>query len=231
MTYNSPFVFVNMSRTGKFVLIGAADGKVFFRKIDLLETHLKEWTDGHQLIMDLPASLLAASDQGQSLDDDSTKDDSGLFKQICAHSTLNGKVNTIATTFDDAFICSGGEDGGLFVHRVKFRELGQSNIIEDYFHDEEHAEIEDIHDINAYSIQDAKMKAEKDREMSDADKKKQNMRSFIAELRSEYQKILVENERAESFRQLQKEDMNIDPGLREDVGAFRLSNFNGYFGL
>ena len=62
------------------------------------------------------------------------------------------------------------------------------------------------------------MKAEKDRELADAESKKKIMIDYIAELRAEYLRVIAENDKTKAESRLSREELQIDPDLKADIG-------------
>ncbi|KAJ3045333.1 Cilia- and flagella-associated protein 44 [Rhizophlyctis rosea] len=138
-----------------------------------------------------------------------------------AHDSRHGKVTSTQTTFDDAFYATAGEDGGLFIWRVLIEDIKKSEAFEDADYLEQESEnvveVPDITESTAYSLQEEKIKAEKDKEIEDAEIKKQVTRDYIQELRNEFLKLLAENEKALGRRQIARDELNVDPDLRTDI--------------
>jgi uncharacterized protein YnzC (UPF0291/DUF896 family) len=77
--------------------------------------------------------------------------------------------------------------------------------------------VEDIIDPTTYSIQESKLKSEKDRELHEAEMKKQAARDYITELRTEFLKVLDDIQKAPTGFVLNRENLKVDPYLREDI--------------
>ncbi|KAJ3035172.1 Cilia- and flagella-associated protein 44, partial [Rhizophlyctis rosea] len=80
-------------------------------------------------------------------------------------------------------------------------------------------EVDDITESGAYSLQEEKIKAEKDKEIEDAEIKKQVTRDYIQELRNEFLKLVAENEKAGGRRMIPRDELGVDPDLRDDIEA------------
>lgn len=76
---------------------------------------------------------------------------------------------------------------------------------------------EDITDPNSYSIQEDKIKSEKDRELDEAEIKKQVTRNYIQDLRTEFLKLINENDAAKVEWQLPRTQFSVDSTLHADI--------------
>ncbi|KAI8853752.1 hypothetical protein BC829DRAFT_276568 [Chytridium lagenaria] len=78
--------------------------------------------------------------------------------------------------------------------------------------------VEDIVDTNVYTIQEEKIKAEKDRELNDAETKKQQTRDYIEELRAEFARTMAEVEKVlpDELADI-KQTVHVDPDLKIDI--------------
>ena len=84
------------------------------------------------------------------------------------------------------------------------------------------AEAADITDAGAYSIQDARLKAEEDLRREEAEKKKAQMRSRVREMRDAYAALAQENAaEALAERRLPPESMVVDPEMEALLAAQR----------
>jgi hypothetical protein len=79
------------------------------------------------------------------------------------------------------------------------------------------AQSEDISDSATYSLQEAKLKSGRDREVEAAEAKKQILRSQIQDIRKEFMEIVAENNSAPSNIRLNRADLKVDPYLHEDI--------------
>ncbi len=69
----------------------------------------------------------------------------------------------------------------------------------------DNVEVTDIDDPNAYSIEQAKQKAEYDKMMANAESKKQDMRQKISQLRKSFKELLNKNDQLVPRLKLNKE--------------------------
>ncbi|KAJ3162408.1 Cilia- and flagella-associated protein 44 [Geranomyces michiganensis] len=233
LVYKAKFSDMRLSTSGKYLLAGAIDGMSCLRKFRLEDILLYRWTGGHEAYTQYSkafeeeeaqaAVLRTASEKGRQGDYDSrgdlaiVEDVPGQYWFGHAHSSTAGKVTGVAATFDDSFFFTAGADGGLFVWRVVLERIKSSAI-------EPPAEpapvgdvVADILEPNAYALQDAKIKSEKDKELEDAERKKQITRQYLKELRNEFLKLVGENEKAAADGQLPRSSLTVDPDLRSDI--------------
>ncbi|KAJ3223187.1 Cilia- and flagella-associated protein 44 [Clydaea vesicula] len=77
--------------------------------------------------------------------------------------------------------------------------------------------VEDILDPNTYSIQEHKIKSEKDREIDEAEIKKQVTRNYIQDLRNEFLELLNQNEQVIPEWKLLRDSFSVDSDLRTDI--------------
>ncbi|KAJ3297198.1 Cilia- and flagella-associated protein 44 [Borealophlyctis nickersoniae] len=239
LVYKSPITDLRLSTSGKYLLLGSSDGMTCLRKFRLEDILLYRWTLGHedythysqnfeaeeaQFSLDRAArARMALGEEGSSEDVSRVTDVAGQYWFGHAHDSRGGRVNSVQTTFDDAFLCSAGAEGGLFVWRVSMEEIKKSDAYEATdFADQDSDGLdafEDITDPNAYSLQESKIKAEKDKEIEDAEVKKQVTRDYIQELRNDFLKLVAENEKQPEKRRIHRDALNVDPDLRTDIAA------------
>ena len=93
-------------------------------------------------------------------------------------------------------------------------------------HAEKMAQIEDITDSNAYSIQDEKLKKEEDARKLAAEKKKEGIREIIRSMQVEYEALVQKNEMLPKEQQLTEEEMMVDPEFNEMLKAEGLDMLN-----
>ncbi|KAJ3195546.1 Cilia- and flagella-associated protein 44 [Irineochytrium annulatum] len=233
LMHKAPITDMRITASGKYLLCGAADGMICLRKIKLDDMILYKWDHGHETYEHYSLSFEEEKAKGTSLaqeimqigereEDESPteQEDAGQYWFGHSHDCDRGRICSVVTTFDDSHLCSGGNDGGLFVWRVKseaIREAEEMEILdgEQYQMD---APVEDITDTAVYSIQEEKVKAEKDREINDAEVKKQLTRDYIAELRADFMKVLSDIEQAAPGNlDMLKSKLGVDPDLHNDI--------------
>jgi WD40 repeat protein len=130
---------------------------------------------------------------------------------------LDSRVYGVTASFDYAYLISCGEDGGIFMRRNYLFEIGDSEVEQGGEEVDQFTHLEDITDPNAYSIEEEKLKLEKDLEIERAEKKKQEIRKNIEDLRRNYAKVLEENDAANPEVRLEKSMLIVDPFLEEDT--------------
>ncbi|KAJ3128012.1 Cilia- and flagella-associated protein 44 [Nowakowskiella sp. JEL0407] len=138
-----------------------------------------------------------------------------------AHSCENGRVNAINTAWDDSFICTGGNEGGIFTFRVNPEVIQRAEEwldpdIESNM-ESKIEQVEDITDPAAYSIQESKLTSEKDRELEEAEAKKQATRNYIRDLRNEFLSLLSENEAMPPELRLERSFFSVDTDLKSNI--------------
>ncbi|XP_063689303.1 cilia- and flagella-associated protein 44-like isoform X21 [Bolinopsis microptera] len=135
-----------------------------------------------------------------------------------AHSS--GSVNGIMTSFDTRFLISGGNDGNLFVYKVNHAgvELSLPSPSDSLLKSKVKEEItgppvDDIDDLKAYSIEEAKQKREHEKMLKTAEDKKIKVRKTIATLRSKFKKLKVVNKDLPKHLTLLANDFSMDPQM------------------
>ncbi|KAJ3023852.1 Cilia- and flagella-associated protein 44 [Thoreauomyces humboldtii] len=232
LVYKSQFSDMRLSASGKYLLAGSTDGMTCIRKFRLEDILLYRWTGGHEAYSQYSqafekeiaqaavakASGKPSKDYSESNPDlDVIEDTPGQYWFGHAHSSKTGKVASVVTTFDDSFFFTGGADGGLFVWRVQMERIKAAAIEAPGEPTSIGSPVVDILEPTAYALQDAKIKSEKDRELEDAERKKQVTRQYIRELRNEFLKLVSENEKAAPGDQLPRESLTVDPDLRSAI--------------
>ena len=139
------------------------------------------------------------------------------------HDNNYGHVTNIKLGYDSLHLLSVGSDGNFFMFDV----MTQENI------DKEIAEAkaklpsakkkdddkigDDIDDPSAYSIEDAKQKAEYDKMMKLAEEKKREVRRQISKFRRQFKGLLEKNEGLPNHLQLKKEEFEMDREIKEEL--------------
>ncbi|KAI8820502.1 uncharacterized protein EV422DRAFT_496817 [Fimicolochytrium jonesii] len=230
LVYRSKFSDMRLSTTGKYLLTGTVDGMSCLRKFRLEDILLYRWTGGHEAYSqystafeeeEAHASVQKVSEKVDETDSrgdlDVVPDAPGQYWFGHAHNARSGKITSIVTAFDDSFLFTGGADGGLFAWRVTLEHIKGSEVEVTADALPPSRTVADILDPNEYTMQDAKLQSEKDKEYADAQRKKQVMREYIKELRSEFTRLVADNERAAAEEQLPRDVFTIDPDLRSDI--------------
>ncbi|OUM69063.1 hypothetical protein PIROE2DRAFT_3132, partial [Piromyces sp. E2] len=95
----------------------------------------------------------------------------GYYYKANLHDNKNGNITGISLSFDDAYMISCGSDGAIFVFRNRFEKvLTDEEEVIDYL--DESTIVDDIVDKNYYSLQEAKIKNDRDMELANAEIKK-----------------------------------------------------------
>ncbi|KAJ3126720.1 Cilia- and flagella-associated protein 44 [Nowakowskiella sp. JEL0407] len=148
-----------------------------------------------------------------------------------AHSCENGRVKAMNTAWDDSFICTGGNEGGIFTFRVNPEVIRRAEVslnvprklIEWLDPDIESnmgskiEQVEDTTDSAAYSIQESKLTSEKDRELEEAEAKQKATRNYIRYLRNEFLSLLSENEAMPPELRLERSLFSVDTDLKSNI--------------
>lgn len=142
---------------------------------------------------------------------------SGQETEWHTHDIIGGSITGVATSFDDGYIITSGSDGGIFAMRIISERQLEDPVLGIADNSSVIGQPDDITDQNAYSIQETRMKSEKDLEIFKAEEKKQLVRNTIQELRVEFKALLQENEGAFASRG----EISVDPFLEKDVLAER----------
>ncbi|KAJ3417018.1 Cilia- and flagella-associated protein 44 [Chytridiales sp. JEL 0842] len=225
LVYKTSFTDIRLSLSGKYLVAGTIDGMVCLCKIKLEDMLLQKWDKGHEDYASYSALPEAPSEIQQDVKGSSTiapaKSDQGQYWIGHVHDCEKGRVNTVATTFDDSFLVSCGSDGGIFVWRNLREAVKKSEAIDADEMDNAlttSIAIEDIVDPATYSIQESKVKSEKDRELHDAEIKKQATRNYISEVRAEYLRAIEEATiKAPEGFEVRRAEVQVDPYLRNDI--------------
>ncbi|XP_069115004.1 cilia- and flagella-associated protein 44-like isoform X2 [Argopecten irradians] len=146
----------------------------------------------------------------------------GPYWTLNMHDNNYGHVTGLKTSYDNTMIMTVGGDSNFFLYNY----MGQEEI------DKKTAEnkakipsakkrgdeiIDDIDDPNAYSIEDAKQKAEHDKMMKQAEEKKRDVKQRIAHLRRQFKTLLEQNENLPSHLQLMKDEFEMDREIKLEL--------------
>ncbi|KAI9333809.1 hypothetical protein BDR26DRAFT_805717, partial [Obelidium mucronatum] len=216
------FTDLKLSATGKYLISGTADGMTCIRQIKLDDMLLHKWEQGHETYehyskcFDDVAHAIKMQrgvPQGSGLPKDKIYD--GQYWMGHVHDCDRGAITNVSLSFDEAFLCSSGMDGGIFMFRFNPKEINDKEAPNfEYYESDDQEPTSDIIDKNVYTIQETKIKSERDRQLSEAEQKKQATRDYISELCSEYLKITATMD-------AQKIPRNtipaVDPDLKADI--------------
>jgi WD40 repeat protein len=134
---------------------------------------------------------------------------------------LHGAAPSIVAclSFDDAFLLTVGADG-LYCSKIAPNQPHDAVLSEATLPlaAEEGAPAADITSDTAYSIEEEKQKAESDAREAAAAEKKLGVGGQIDRLRAEFTALLRENAALGAAEQIAREELTIDPGLKEGIG-------------
>ncbi|KAJ3125750.1 Cilia- and flagella-associated protein 44 [Physocladia obscura] len=218
---NSKFTTLRLSPSGKYLLAGTMDGTTCVRQISVNDITIpSHWKLGHETYEQYSKSFNDSVqhikiERGISQSDPLPRDQifDGQFWMGHVHDCDRGVISSVAISFDEAFICSAGADGGIFMFRIASNAIDER---EGYEAPEEAETVLDITDKSVYTIQETKVKSERDREIAEAESKKIVARQKINALRSEYLKVLSTIENTDHKTQF-PENMQVDPDLHTDI--------------
>jgi WD40 repeat protein len=127
LVYKVPFSDLKLSLSGKYIIAGAIDGMTCVRKIQLDDLVLYNWKKGHETYAMYSESYENAIKQIKTerdamiargeYDPSTSRVDEAQYWFGHVHDCDRGIVSSVAFTFDDAYLCSSGLDGGIFLFR------------------------------------------------------------------------------------------------------------------
>ncbi|KAL5033039.1 hypothetical protein BDV3_000061 [Batrachochytrium dendrobatidis] len=230
LVYKSAITDICLTKTNDYLLIGTADGACAIIRYNQKEFLLKDRPNTHETYQEYLGSFnnrinTALEQQDKNIQSNSDNDltesliVNGQFWVGHGHDVLQGRVNMVRTSFDNAFLCSVGNDGGVFVWRIHFNDISFCKPTTAKIEDQSNqlSQPEDITDSNTYTIQEAKVKSEKDREAEQAEEKKKAVRNYIQDLRAEFIKLIGENDKLPSEKACMRKDLCVDPYLHADI--------------
>ncbi|KAJ3337627.1 Cilia- and flagella-associated protein 44 [Gonapodya sp. JEL0774] len=221
MSGDAPFSVINVSPSGNYLLAGTVDGTTYIQTFHVAQVTLQGWVNSHETLSE---HLIRMNNVQSSASPGQLKIETGMRWMTHAHDHIRGQLTAVAPTFDDAFVITSATDGGLLAWASTMEEPIQaenSAVNENISVDSSvTVGVEDITDSKAYSLEEAKLKSEKDRELSGAETNKQVTRAYIADLRNEFKKLVEENEKAPADCQLPKSVFSVDAGLKEDIESW-----------
>jgi WD40 repeat protein len=135
------------------------------------------------------------------------------------HDIVSGRITSFCSSFDGSHFISSGTDGGIFVWKsINGKVQAEAAITADLTEQlNQFAQPDDVVESSAYSIQEEKLKAEKDREIEAAETKKRNLQKQIEDLRHEFTTIIGEIDAQKSSIGLDRAELVVDPYLKHDV--------------
>lgn len=141
------------------------------------------------------------------------------------HDIILGAISGVCASFDSSYFVTAGHDGGIFVLRYPSNPVQEPSVYDGDISEQANPfnQPEDIVESSAYSLQEEKLKSEKDREIDVAEAKKKMVRAEIEDLRKTFNEIVFEIEsspissrQSESGR-LKRTELAVDPYLRADI--------------
>ncbi|KAJ3375840.1 Cilia- and flagella-associated protein 44 [Allomyces arbusculus] len=191
LTLRTPVTALHIVPSGKLILLGCADGTVYYRPITFdADVNLAN-AGGHQ-------TTVYAADE--------------YYWRSHVHA---GAITGVATTFDDALLTTGGADGGLFVFKSNLDDLVHRAInIEGITL----PPLEDADDLsNKYTIQEAKMMTKLDEETALAEHRKRARLAQVEQLQREFEAVYAMNQALPEGLRVPNMAFQIDPGLVERI--------------
>ncbi|ESO88399.1 hypothetical protein LOTGIDRAFT_126121, partial [Lottia gigantea] len=175
--------------------------------IDVPISIIRFSTNGQQVIF----GMMNGKIRIQQLDEPFDISTMAAYWMLSLHDNHYGHITGLAMSFDSSMLLSVGADGNFFsfvyMEQLKLEEQIKANkakIPSARVNIDPERQIDDIDDPNAYSIEDAKQKAEYDKLMKQAEEKKREVRRAIAKLRRQFKAILEQNEDLPSDLQLDR---------------------------
>ncbi|XP_064651335.1 cilia- and flagella-associated protein 44-like isoform X2 [Lineus longissimus] len=188
---------------------------------DIPITCIKFSTSGRQVIMGLEnGSVRIQPIEPEDMNDLSTI---GPHWTLPMHDNQYGHVSSLALSHDNKYLFTVGADGNFFTYQViddaqlEERIKQEKAKLPSARRDLEERHVDDIDDMNAYSIEDARQKAEYDRMMKVADEKKQNVRKTISQLRLQFKKLVESNDELPRNLQLLRMEFEMDPEIKKEL--------------
>lgn len=141
----------------------------------------------------------------------------GPYWELGVHDWDYGRVTNLVVSYDNNLLLSTGADANIFV----FTYMSQEKVLEKISEakmmlpsKKEKPSVDDIEDPNAYSIEDAKQKAEYDKMLAIAQQKKEDVRIQIALLRRDFKHLLDQNELLPEYLRFSQKDFEIDSEIK-----------------
>ncbi|KAK3588814.1 hypothetical protein CHS0354_028462 [Potamilus streckersoni] len=147
----------------------------------------------------------------------------GPYWQFNVHDNDYGNITGLVQSHDGKRLISVGADGNFFIFTYMEQERLEKKIAEakatlpSAKKKESEKIADDIDDPNAYSIEDAKQKAEYDKMMKDAEEKKREVRRQVAKLRRQFKTLLEQNDGLPKHLQLHKDEFELDKEIKEEL--------------
>jgi hypothetical protein len=141
----------------------------------------------------------------------------GQYWEDHMHDRLEGKITGFCNSFDGSFLVSSAKDGGMVLRRYTMSPIDNNTVEPHEAQINFFSQTDDITDPKSYSLQDAKIKMKQDRELEDAEMRKQEVRNQIQDLRNEFNDLLLQNSKKPDDIKLDENDFIADPSMLEDL--------------
>ncbi|XP_069745603.1 cilia- and flagella-associated protein 44-like isoform X2 [Narcine bancroftii] len=146
------------------------------------------------------------------------------FWSLSVHDNDYGHINQICISHDEQFLLTCGADSNIFAFGIlPQEELGELLSEKQaavpipsisFAHDKI---ADDIDDPNAYSLENAKQKAEMDLILKMAEEKKAKKRMELNKLQEEFKQLQIKNAELPEHVQLNKKDFEIDKRIQDQI--------------
>ncbi|KAM3837851.1 cilia- and flagella-associated protein 44 [Vipera latastei] len=137
------------------------------------------------------------------------------------HDNDYGQIQGIYSSFDDRFVVTCGADGNIFAYNIlsaeEVKKVLKTKVPSPRSGLDKEKAAEDIEDMYAYSIENAKQKREYDQIMRTAEYKKYLKRQELILLRQEFQELLRVNSELPKHMQLLREQFEMDRRIRAEM--------------
>ncbi|GIM11863.1 hypothetical protein Vretimale_15319 [Volvox reticuliferus] len=145
----------------------------------------------------------------------------GPYWESALHDMQTGRVTAVAVSYDGAYLLSAARDGS--VHLLMLQLFGSVEPQEAPLEDLPDARMlpapVDVTSPTAYTLEEEKQQAERDQQVRMAEEKKLSVRERLARIRAEFEVLLAENEAQAEALRLSRDELVVDPGLRDLMEA------------
>ncbi|KAM9320405.1 cilia- and flagella-associated protein 44 [Gastrophryne carolinensis] len=148
----------------------------------------------------------------------------GSYWSLGVHDNQYGTVQALSSSFDNQYLVTCGGDANIFTFSILSMEdierdlkAKKAKVPSPRINQERERPAEDIEDPNAYSIEDAKQKRERDLLLKQAEEKKAGKRQALARLREEFRQLLGRNAALPPHMQLGRSEFEMDHRIREEM--------------
>ncbi|XP_067931339.1 cilia- and flagella-associated protein 44-like [Watersipora subatra] len=144
------------------------------------------------------------------------------YWELSMHDNHVGAISAIEVSYDGAYVITVGQDGNFFAYNYMSQkevdeEVVKAKIPSAFKLPEDKQLPDDIEDPQAYSIEDAKQKAEHDKMMREAEERKQEVRRIITQLRRQFKKLLEKNHELPVHLRLDSIEFEMDPEIKKEL--------------